>query len=187
MAAMLDLIGSFIFGSFLLLAVMGVSGDMTASVHCASQDYIAQSHATALAEIVQEDLRKVGFGVSGTPVMEADSTQIRFLADLGADGTVDTVRYHTGSPDESLDTPNPRDRVLYRTLNTAPATPFPFGVTRFRLCYFGTEGDSLGSPTPLDQVRYIRIDLTVESLEPYRTEYSKTFMQLHTRPRNLGP
>ena len=186
MAAMLDLLGSFIFGSVLLMAVLGVSGDLTGSVHCASQDYIAQSHATVISEIVHEDLRKVGFGVPGPAIMEADSSQFRFLSDLGADGSIDTVRYHMGTPDESLDTGNPMDRILYRTVNSEPATLLPFGVTRFHLLYFDEQGHSLGSPPPTAQIRYIRIDLTVESPEPYRDEYAKTFMQLHIRPRNLA-
>jgi hypothetical protein len=184
MAVWLDIIGSFVFGSLLVLNVLRLNSDMTAQTYRSTLTYAAQNGAIGLAEIVEDDLRKIGYGVTGTPVTLADSSQIRFLADLPPYGSVDTLYYHFGNQVSS--TPNPNDRPLYRTRNSTSTDTLRLGLTRFALSYFNASGDSLALPVTLDAVRQIRVDLTVESTAPYDTTYARTFMQLRVWPKNMG-
>ena len=187
MAVWLDIIASFVFGTLLVLNVLRLNSDMTAQTHRSTMAYAAQNTAIGLGQIVEEDLNKVGYGVTGTPVTLADSSQIRFLADLTPFGSVDTLYYHLG--DLVSSTPNPGDRVLYRTLGSTTGSTtdtLRVGLTNFALSYFDTSGDSLALPVTLNAIRHIRLDLTVESASPYDTTYAEAFMQLRIWPKNLG-
>ncbi len=186
MAIWLDIIGSFVFGALLTLNVLRLNSDMTAQAYESSFTYMAQRNAAAIAEVMEDDLRKMGFGVTGTSITLADSSQIRFLADLEEDGAVDTLYYYVGSLSEADDTPNPADRILYRVLNGVAPPGMRLGVTKFALSYFGANGDSLALPVTPGNIQQIRVDLTVESTAPYGTTYARAFMQLRIRPRNLG-
>ena len=183
MAVWLDIIGSFVFGSLLVLNVLRMNSDMTDQTHRSTITYAAQSAALGLSQIVEEDLRKIGYGVTGTPITLADSSQIRFLADLTPYGSVDTLYYHLGSLVSS--TPNPNDRVLLRTRNSTTDT-LRLGLTEFALSYFNARGDSLALPVTLDAIRHIRLGVTVESNSPYDSTYAQSFMQLRIWPKNLG-
>jgi hypothetical protein len=186
MAVWLDIIGSFVFGSLLALNVMRLNADMAERSYKGLLGYGVQYQAAALAQVVEEDLRKMGYGVSGTAIVQADSAQLRFLADLEADGQVDTLHYYRGGTDEAAETSNPEDCVLYRAQSGQATQELRLGVTRFALSYFDAEGDSLALPVTLAEVRRIRLDLTVESAEPYDTTYAQAFIQLRVRPKNLG-
>jgi len=188
MAVWLDIIASFIFGGLLALNVMRMNADMTARSYRSTLTYIAQSSAVTIAQILEEDFRRMGFGVAGTAITLADSSQIRFLADLGADGSVDTLNYAISDTTEASATPNPDDRVLYRALNGGTPQGMRLGETGFRLSYFKANGDSLAMPVAApDSIRRIRVDLTVESKVAYDATYARAFMQLRLQPRNLGP
>ena len=137
---------------------------------------------------MEDDLRKMGFGVSDPAAITlADSAEIRFLADLGGDGLVDSLHYYAGSPAGASTTPNPADRVLYRVLNGAAPQGMQLGVTEFSLSYFDAEGDSLALPVTPQDIRQIRVNLTVESTVAYDATYARAFAQLRLRPKNLGP
>lgn len=185
MAVWLDLIGSFVFGSLLLLNVLRMNADMTDCSFKASLSYIAQSSAVAIGQIVEADLRKIGYGVSGTAIALADSAQLRFRADLDKDGDADTLYYYLGSPAEMDETPNPADRVLYRALNGGTPQALDLGVTEFHLSYFDAGGDSLALPVALGDIRQVRVDMVVESTVPYDTTYAQAFLRMRIRPQNL--
>ena len=185
MAVWLDVIGSFIFGSLLLLNVMRMNADISGHATLKTLTYGTQSSAAAIAETMEEDLRKAGLGVAGTALLQADSTQIQFLADLGMDGTVDTVYYYAGNTTGASATLNPGDRFLYRDISGQAAETVGVGVTDFSLSYFGAAGNSLALPVTPADVRQIRVDFTVESASPQDTTYAETFMQLRLFPKNL--
>ena len=183
----MDIIGSFIFGSLLTLNVIRMNGEMAAQSYKSSLDYVAQTSASTIAEIIDNDFQKIGYGVADTALTLADSTQIRFLADLGADGSVDTLFYYLSGTDDADHTPNPYDRVLYRVLNSGTPQGMQMGETRFDLTYFNSNGDSLASPVTLGDVRGIRVDLKVQSEYGYDNTYQTAFMQLRVWPRNIEP
>ena len=185
MAIWLDVIGSFVFGSLLLLNVLRMNADMTAQSYRGTLTYGAQYSAVSIAETVDDDFRRMGFGVSGTAVTLADSAQIRFLVDLGADSAIDTLYYYAGGPSEVSATPTPGDRFLYRVINSDPPQKVGAGLTTFLLSYFDVDGNALGLPATLGDIRQIRLGFTVESSAPYDATYAQAFMELRIRPKNL--
>lgn len=187
MSAFLDILGSFLIGSMLAVSVMRMDADVTVRSYQRSLEYGAQANAEAVAGFVADDLRKAGYGVYGPSVITADSTRVRFLADLGDDGTVDTVYYAASGPSDMADTPNPADCLLRRKLNGNPFEEIRVGLTRMRFSYFDVEGDSLAAPVDTDRVRCIRVDLVVESPVSYGDCYEATGLQFAVRPKNLRP
>ena len=141
MAVFLDIVGSFLIGSMLAVSVMRMNADVTARSYQRSLEYASQSNAVAVAGFMADDFRKIGFNVFGPSVIMADTTRVRFLADLGNNGAVDTVYYAIGVPSEVTDTPNPADRFLQRKLNGNPFEEIRMGLTQMRLSYFAAEGD----------------------------------------------
>jgi hypothetical protein len=186
MAVFLDIVGSFLIGTMLVVSVMRMNADVTTRSCQRSLEYASQSNAVAVADMLARDLRKAGFNASGPAVITADSVRVRFLADLGNNGSVDTVYYAVGEPSTLADTPNPRDRHLRRKLNGSPFEEIRMGLTKMRLSYFDAEGDSLVMPVETDRVRSIRVDLEVESPVSYGDAYETARLQLVVRPRNLG-
>ena len=185
MSVWLDIIGSFVIGSLLALNVMRMNADIAAVSYKNSLAYTAHINAVTAAEILDEDFQKMGYGVTSTAITLADSLQIRFLGDLDADGTVDTLFYYIGDVTEASSTTNPDDRILYRVLNSTTPQAYPMGITEFYLSYFGAAGDSLGLPPTLGDIRQVRVNLWVESTVPYDTTYAQAFMQLRVVPKNL--
>ncbi len=68
--------------------------------------------------------------------VHADSNSIRFITDVDSDGNVDSISYYTGPISELASTPNPRDRFLYRVVNTETPVGTNLGVTAFNLVYY---------------------------------------------------
>jgi len=192
MSVWLDLIGSFVIGSLLALTVMRMNSDITVQSYESAMVYMAQNGAATLAEIVEEDFQKIGYAVSDTAIALADTSQIQFLADMGADGTIDTLHYYLSSKALASITLNPSDRLVYRKLNGDSPLALQTGITNFALSYFNASGDSMALPVVPGDIRQIRVDITVESSEAYYTTtqdtfYARAFMQLRIRPKNLEP
>ena len=185
MAVWIDIIGAFIIGSLLALNVTRMNNDVTEQAYQGMLVQSTQRNTAAIARILEEDVLKMGIDVEGTALTLADTAQIRFLADLGSDGIIDTLDYHISATSAATHTPNPADRILYRTVNSSPAQEIRLGLTRFRLDYFNAAGDSLALPPTLDQVHHIRLDLTLESPQPYDQHFARAFLRLYLSPKNL--
>lgn len=185
MGVWIDLIGSFVFGSLLGLNVLRLNADMSEHSFEASLTYIAQHGALTIAQIVEADVAKAGYGASGTVILLADSTEFEFRGDLDGDSAVDTLHYYLSDTAAASGTQNPEDRILYRALNGGAPQSLDLGITRFNLSYFDAEGDSLALPVTVGDIRQIRVDLVVESTEPYDTTYVRAYLPLRIRPKNL--
>lgn len=193
MSVYLDLIGSFIIGGMLLLAILNLNGTLIDSSYQNTFDLIVQENLASLVRLIGYDFRKIGFGVSdpATAILLADSTRITFQADIDQDGDVDTLRYYTSEPTAATSTPNPEDRLLYRVVNSEPAEGDAWGVTEFKLRYFDTNGSETGD---LGSIRAIEVSLTVQGAYPYgkivvedveKDRYSLAAWEATFWPRNL--
>jgi len=144
-------------------------------------------------------------------ILLADSTKIKFLTDIdkdgsgpdgdvdtlyyylgpasgsGPDGDVDTLYYYLGPASELTQTPNPRDRFLYRVVNNESPKGINLGVTQFKLIYFDAIGDTINFPiTVPSEIYTLEINLTVENVAGYNEQYSSAFWrQIRLTARNL--
>ena len=184
MSTVIDLMGSFFIGGLVLLMILTAQSTLVQNAHERTMDLVVQGNMTTLVEILQYDVRKMGFGVpdSVDAVLAADSTSVTFLADLEADGSVDTVVYSVSDASGASGTENPRDRLFFRQVNGGTPGGINLCVTEFRLTY----RDATGSETTvLTQIRSVEIALTVESVYAYDDRYAMTMWEGVFRPRNL--
>jgi hypothetical protein len=178
MSVMLDLIGSVVIAGFVILMGLRLNETISGSADSTMASLNVQESMAEIVRNVEYDFRKIGFNVSDprTSIVLADSTHIRFIADMDRDGVIDTVEWYVGPPLATL--PNPNVRVLYRSLTDHSGAwsgggAAGLGVTQFHLNYF-TATDLLHpmtfpiSPSLYSTIWVIEVTLRVES--PYKVQ-----------------
>jgi len=194
MNVLIDLIGSSFIGGILLLLILKLNLYSQNTSISSDSELRIQQNAKTLAEIMNYDLRKVGYNCDSTAIVIADSNKIKFYADMNEPGTagygtVDLVEYFLSSPSKSSSTTNPKDVVLTRVLNGTDTLGGPsLGLVRLVFSYFDK---GLAATTNLDSIKYIKTEFWVESLEPIevnfgtQTGYPFTYWEMTINPRNI--
>jgi type II secretory pathway component PulJ len=192
-STMLDMIGSFFMGGILLLMALrlNASGMETSRVY--NQNLILQQNITTLVMMLEGDFRKIGYCKDWRKIPDpsksiriADSSRFRFWTDYDNNGTLDSITYYIGPTSQLLDTPNPRDRYLYRQLNNTAAQRMNLGVTQFSLRYRDAENDPITFPVADPRlVAYMEINVAVETQTPYEQDYMQDTTQYQVYWRQL--
>ena len=170
-SVLLDIVGSIIIGGVLLNILWRVNEATVANTYENSGELSLQQNLSTVAMIIENDFRKIGFCSNWTKIPDpaksiilADSTKIKFLTDVQSDGVVDTMYYYLGPASELTVTQNPRDRVLYRVINSQTPVASNLGVTQFSIIYFNSGGDTILFPiTQPGEVSTMEINVTVEN------------------------
>lgn len=194
-STILDIMISIIVAGFLFLMVIRISGGTAESTFVYGNDLTVQENLVSFVRIIENDFRLLGYCEDHRKlpdplaiILQADSERIKFLTDVECDGWVDTLEYFLGDSTALRSTSNPKDRPLYRTVNSDPPTAFLFGIVKFTFLYNSTLGDTLA--TPISDPRSIHsINLTVglESPSAYDDKYSSAYWrQLRLISRNLN-
>ena len=195
----IDLAGSMIVGGLIMLILFRMNDAAAENVYNNGGELSLQQNLSVTAKVLEDDFRKIGFCADwkkipdpSKSILLADSTRIRFLTDIdkdgsGPDGEVDTLLYALGPTSELAVTPNPRDRFLYRIINSETPRGVNLGVTQFKLIYFDALGDTIYYPVTVpSEVYTIEINLTVENTAGYNEQYSSAFWrQIRLVARNL--
>ena len=194
MSVFLDIIGSLILIGILMTAIFGITVNLNQTAHEKSFQLNMQTNCLSLAKVIVSDFVKIGYHVpdSIASIISADSTSIVFAADLQNNNILDTVGYYISSTTAPVvaSTKNPRDRVIYRTMNGQSSINMNLGLTDFKLTYF----DTLGAKTTIpSQIRSVNIKMRFESPErvmmptdsPADTLYPGVFWEKRIYPRNL--
>lgn len=98
---MIDIIGGIFIGGFLLLIALSATDTATTEFFNYNSDAIMQQNLATTSEIIQYDLRKMGFGIpeaaQGTILQVATGSHLKFLAHLNSDpdATVDIAAITT--------------------------------------------------------------------------------------------
>jgi hypothetical protein len=194
MNILIDIIGSSFIGGLLLLMILKLNLYSQNASYSSDTELKMQQNAKTLAEILNYDLRKVGYNYNSTAITVADSNRIKFYADMNEPGTagygtVDVVEYFLSSPSKASGTTNPNDIVLTRVINGADSSSGPsLGLVKLRFSYFNK---GLLATTILDSIKYIKTEFWVESLEPIETNfgtqtgYPFTYWEMTINPRNI--
>jgi len=178
----LALIGSVVIGGIFLLSLLGFQADLRDHSFINTNDLIVQQNAIAMTELLESDFRQIGLGVDSLVVASAGVKSISYYADLDADGNVDLVAYSLSNPNAAAETPNPRDKILYRGVNGATQVNAAIGVTDFRLKYFDLNGNQTNDAA---QIKTIEMTLEMESTTPYDGKYAHFFWRKKITPPNL--
>jgi hypothetical protein len=173
-STLFDIVSSTMVAGILLLMVLRLNMQANEASALYNTNLTLQENMTALVGIIEHDFRRIGYCKDYTKIPEptrsiriADSSRIRFWLDVDNKGRVDSITYYLGDPD--LSTINPRDRILFRQVNTSPPQAFHMGVTVFRLRYFDADGDTLVTPVADPREVYlIDISVGIEAPAPFQ-------------------
>jgi hypothetical protein len=197
MTVFIDIIGAMILVGMVIIAIMNVNINMSDENYQALMELHTQTEAIQLARIFEFDLAKAGYHVpkvdatTGEIVSIADSTHIKFQADLKDNGTINTVEYGLGS--WNTESKNPRDRMLFR-IEDVSSVYINYSITDFKLKYYSASDAELPSPVTgawRDSIKSIRVYLTLESPDPFDTtragvySYASAMYRKLIYPRNL--
>jgi hypothetical protein len=182
MNIILDILGASLIGGLVILLVVNLNAYSTETKFASDSDLRLQQDAKTIAEIINDDLRKIGYKYDHTAITESDSQRISFLGDIDNDGTMDQVTYYLGSKDESSSTPNPDDRVLYRIVNGDTIGGPTLGLTNIKFSYLDAHEQATVNA---DSICYIRAEIWVETILPIRGEYPFTYWEMTINPRNI--
>ena len=189
MAYFLDIVGSMVIGSIVVLILLVLNLNIISSSSENLNTNIAQRDLTTAVWVMEYDFYKIGYRVTGNKIATADSNEIKFYTDLDNDGNQDSIRYYLGKVSEYKSTSNPYDRPLYRKENDDDvATAFP--VVNFNLAYHDSIGNrisysKLKSQASRDIVKTITVVLAIESGEPIEGNYQTSQWEKKITPKNL--
>ena len=201
-ATILDIIGSIIAGGFLLLILARTNASAIQNTYNNNSDLITQQNLSTVVLLLENDFRKIGYMGDWTKagqidptkaILYADSTSIKFMGDIDNNGVMDTVYYYVGPTSELSGTPNPNDRILYRSVTSTNSSNNPLtksgnmGITQFSLAYFDDFGNQLSFPISAPgAIEEIQITLQVQNTEAYNGQYVTSYWrQIRLAARNL--
>lgn len=184
MNTFLDIVGSTIIGGIILLTILSYNGNLNEASLSQTTSNIVQSNLNSMSQILDFDFKKIGFGVSDSiKIIIADTSRIVFLSDMDNNGKIDTLAYYLSSIDTLLSTQNPRDRYLFRIMNTQKPLSTNLGITAFRLWYYDKKGKIT---TFRSKIRSFKVELYCESIYPLEgNHYPVAYWNKTINPRNL--
>jgi len=190
----LDILGSIVIFGILMLTLFRISESASANTYKGSGDLVTQQNLSSIIQVLEYDLRKIGYCADwlkipapNLSILHVDSTELKFLTDLDEDGDMDSLFYYLGPTSELTNTPNPRDRFLYRVANNEAPVGVNLGVIQFNLTYYNSLGNKLDFPISVPgEVHSMEIEIAVEDVDAYDQEYSTAYWrQIRLAARNL--
>lgn len=194
MNILLDIFGSIFIAGLLLLMILKLNLFASNANYYSDNELKLQQNAKTLAEIINHDLRKVGYQHNGTAIITAEPTRVKFYADMEAPGTtghgtVDIVEYFLSDSTKVSSTPNLRDKILYRIVNNDTIGGPSLGLVDLKFSYL----DSTGTVTNLlDKIKYLKAEFWVEPYETVNNFITGqkdstvfTYWELTINPRNI--
>ena len=182
MNVLLDILGATLIGGLVLLLIVNLNAYSTETKFASDADLRLQQDAKTLAEIINNDLRKIGYKYNSTAITEMDTQRISFYGDIDNNGSMDQVTYFLGTKEEASATPNPNDRVLYRVVNNDTIGGPTLGLTDLRFSYLNTQEQVT---TNADSICYVKAEIWVETILPVDGDYPFTYWEMTINPRNI--
>ncbi len=193
MSVMMDIVGAFVVVGMLILTMLNVDVKLSDANYKSLTELKTQEELIQLGRILEFDLYKAGYQRPRPGAIQiAESGCIKFRTNLyDVPGGKDSIEYDLGGYVGA--TTNPADRLLVRFENTTKVY-INYSVTQFVLSYYNEKDSLLTAPVTgswLDSIKAIRVQLTLQSPEPFDTTreggypyISATYKKL-IYPRNL--
>lgn len=207
MSVMLDIFGSVFIAGMLLLLILKLNLFASTASYTSDTELKLQQNAKTLGEILNYDLRKIGYKYDGVAIIAAEEKRIKFWADMqppekilnedgstlidnAGHGTPDQVEYYFDEATDVTGTQNPNDRVLVRIVNDTERIDGPtLGLVDLKFTYYNHTG--VTETSVLDSIKYIKTELWVESTEELHDlitdelQYPRTYWEFTIYPRNI--
>lgn len=189
MGQLLELLGASIIGGIIMLIGFVLNMQISDSSREIFQSTNNQRNAITAAQVIEYDLYKAGYGITGEKVLQADSNAVKFKSDIDNNGTIDTIYYYIGATSSMTSTTNPNDKQLYRKINNQSANLVSI-ITRFNLVYYDSTGNQLSYPSLSSsihraEIRGIRTYVKTELPDAINNHYNPMEWREMIRPRNL--
>ncbi len=182
MDTILDILGASLIGGIVLLVVLNLNVYSSETKFKSDSGLRLQQNAKTIADILNYDIRKVGFNYHGMPIKTATQNKFTFYSDIYRTGAIDTVTLTTSDSTIVTSTPNPHDKILYMIINGDTSKGPSLGLTSLKFYYL----NSIEKPTTiLDSVKFIKATIWVESPNKVDTSYAKTYWEVTINPRNI--
>lgn len=193
---LLDILSAMFIGGVLILTLQRVNQESLSQFYYYTSDFILQQSLIDLIGLVEVDLKRIGYTSNPqlipTPtqaILAADSSSFRFIGDVDANGTIDTIRYMLSATSALASTKNPRDRILYKQINSSQPFILNANVTQFRFDYYNALGNPIPVPIPASEtgaISTIRLSVQVESPDAFDNNYAHAYWrQLRLAAKNL--
>ena len=190
MGYLLDIVGSFIIAGMVVMILLAVNINNTASSSVILFTTLEQRKVTDVSELVEYDFYKLGYRIPGEKISVADSNEIKFYTDINDNDLADSIHYYLGETTDLSYTSNPDDKPLHRNRNNQDSLSTEIPVVDFHLSYFDSIGNSLDyasltSSAGRELIKSIKIKITVESDEIYDEQYRTSEWKKKISPKNL--
>jgi hypothetical protein len=193
MSSIIDMITSAVVFGILALTVARVQSNINATMYQNQFNVVVQTNAVELARQVEWDFAKIGHHVSGHKILLADSTEIRYSADIDNKNVVNAIRYFVGDTSQCPKTTNRNDFPLFRTQDGSTVTQ-NWGLTSFKITYYDDANVQIPTPitnaTALASIHSVKVAFRLESAEPVvslqDTSWAAVTWEKNIVPRNLG-
>lgn len=171
---------SFVIGiSIILLFVQLNTFTSDSNIEALNEEILLRNFMTT-QEIIEYHLKKIGFRASSNPIVEADSSRIKFICDDDRNNQLDELELTTKN--EISNTENPNDFGLVLIRNGEEQVITPANVTKFVLEYF----DVNGNPTNEKMfIKSIKVTLRMETENRIKGHYLFFENQFIVKPKNL--
>ncbi len=189
MGVFLDIILSLVVRGVIAVAVLNVTVALQVKLSEKTSQAIQLNLVSTVSRIMRYDLEKVGYNWSGPPFFTVASTDtIEFyynatLAPAPASSSPVKVRYFLGSTSDLSNTPNPNDRVLYKSVNGGTPTNVANGVVKLAFQYYDLTGVTT---TNLNAIKSFSVDLIMASGEPIGGIYPSSEWYYRFFPTNIN-
>ena len=191
MGILIDILGSTLIGGILLFLMLNMNLFISSAGYNSDNELRMQQNAKTIAEIINNDFRKIGYKQTGTAILNAESKRFKFVGDLERPGNpgygiIDTLEYFI--QDSSI-TNNSDNIILMRVLNNQDSIGGPsLGLFKLNFSYL----DSLSSPTnDLTKIRYIKTEFWVKPVDQVndfvtgKKDSVFTYWEFTIYPRNI--
>ncbi|MGB5850336.1 MAG: hypothetical protein WBH40_17745 [Ignavibacteriaceae bacterium] len=190
MGYLLDIVGSIIIAGMVVMILLAVNINSTASSSAILFSTIEQKNILDISELIEYDFYKLGYRIPDEKISVADSIEIKFYADIDNNDLADSIHYFLGETTDLSYTTNPNDKPLHRNRNDQDSLSTEFPVVDFQLSYFDSIGNSLDyssltNSAGRELIKSIKIKITVESNEMYDDNYRTSEWKKKISPKNL--
>jgi hypothetical protein len=141
-----EFIISTIIASLLWLSVMHLTNSIFTSSGKTTMKEHVKVRAEALADVIEIDLNRIGFGVPGNGIVAADSSSISFNSNYDNDGEIKNITWFFTNMEDS-------EWLAVRMVDSV-YTDYLVGITDFR---FGYRNALMQPANSLSEIRHVEM------------------------------
>jgi hypothetical protein len=182
MNILLDLMGSTLIGGMVVLAMFNLNILSSSYKFSSDSQLHMQQNAKAFADMLDNDLRKMGYRHSSTSIVTAQLNKLSFYSDIDSNNTQKLVSYSLSDSLAAWQTENPCDKILYRVVNNDTLKGASLGLTDLKFHYMNLNGAITSNP---DSIKFIKVEIWIQSTEKIDGQYPFTYWEMTINPRNI--